>query len=371
MSGRSGRERFHESLSLGHGKGSFFWECIGYSGATLERWRGEGMELGVDVGGGLGQWSREVYEYFGLDWVNFAPVSSAIWPGFETEVIGQEGEYEIVRVPDGSVVKRRPDGSVAGHLAFPVADEGSYEKLVEHLDAGTPGRWGMRGESWDDWVSQARAGEWPTGLFLVGMFGQMQQLMGVENALVSLYQEPELMKRIVRDHCEFLIALAEQCSRDVDVDFCYLWEDMSYKGGMMLSPSMFEEFIEPAARRLIDRIKSLGIDIVLVDSDGDISELIPLYKQCGVTGFLPFEVRAGMDVRKVRQENPDIRIVGGIDKTLVAEGGKVLRDEVCGKVLPMLKDGGYVPCLDHQPHPEMPLECYREYVKLVRELLES
>jgi uroporphyrinogen decarboxylase len=40
--------------------------------------------------------------------------------------------------------------------------------------------------------------------------------------------------------------------------------------------------------------------VVLLDTDGDCTKLIPGFLEGGVTGLYPFEVQAGMDVRRVR-----------------------------------------------------------------------
>ena len=366
----SARDRFRTSLGRDCRKASFFWECVGFPEQTIARWRGEGLPGHIDVSGVAGQWARETYEFFGLDYIDFAPVSSFPCPAFKEEQLGADGEYQIVRTEEGAIVKRRPGVTWCDeHLEYPVSDEKTYDALRPRLDPATPQRWGVQGHNWNTWVQQAADGPWPVGIFLIGPFARGRQLMGLEGFLVAMYEQPELIQRMLAEHCDFCVGLAERCTKDVRVDFCYLWEDMAYKNGMMLSPAMFEQFIGAASQRLISKLKSLAIDFVIVDCDGQIDELIPLYTQCGATGFLPFEVRAGMDITKVRAAWPDLQIIGGIDKTLVAQGGAALVDEVTSKVTAMAGSGGYIPCLDHQPHPQISLENYWQYVRLVKQLL--
>jgi len=87
---------------------------------------------------------------------------------------------------------------------------------------------------------------------------------------------------------------------EVRVDALYIWEDMSYKNGPLISPELFQEFMVPAYRKITDTARSYGVKVVLLDTDGDCTKLIPGFLEGGVTGLYPFEVQAGMDVRQVR-----------------------------------------------------------------------
>ena len=366
----SARDRFRASLGSECLKPSFFWECVGFPIQTIERWRAEGLPGHIDVSGHAGQWAREAYEFFGLDYIDFAPVSSFPCPAFNEELLSADGDCQIVRTEDGTIVKRRPGVTWSDeYVEHVVSDEKTYDALRPRLDPAAPQRWGVEGHDWTTWAQQAANGPWPVGLFLIGPFARARQFMGLEGFLIATYEQPGLIERMLGEHGDFCTALAQRCANDLRVDFCYLWEDMACRNGMMISPAMFERFIGSVAQRLISELKSLGIDYVIVDSDGQINELIPLYAQCGATGFLPFEIRAGMDIAKVRAAWPNLQIVGGIDKTLVAQGGAALVDEVTGKIAALAGSGSYIPCLDHQPHPQISLENYWQYVRLVKQLL--
>ena len=366
VSGESARDRFRSVLGFERTGAGFFWECVGFPSQTIARWHNEGLPAEITASS---QWSRPLYDYFGLDWVNFAPISSGPLPRMPEVRVAFDGEQEIVRTSDGALVRRRPGRDWQEYIEYPVRDEATYEALLPRLDPATPERWHEWCDGGRTWTASAVKDDSPVALFLIGPFARVRQFMGNEGFFVALYEQPELVQRILADHSDFCCSIARACADHVSVHFCYLWEDMSYKGGMLISPEMFRDFIRPAARRIIEELKALGIDIVIVDSDGNVRELIPLYVECGTTGFLPFEVRAGMDVREVRSAHPHLQILGGIDKTLVAEGGRALEEEVRRKVPAMLDTGGYIPCLDHQPHPQISLEDYRRYVELVKGLL--
>jgi uroporphyrinogen decarboxylase len=149
-----------------------------------------------------------------------------------------------------------------------------------------------------------------------------------------------------------------------------MWEDMAYRNGPLISPAMFREFMLPYYKRMTGFLRDHGVDIVIVDSDGDMSLLLELFVEGGVTAMLPFEVRAGMDVLKVRRElGKRMAIIGGIDKHELAKDRAAIDRELLTKLPPLLKTGGFVPTVDHRVPPTVPYENYRYYVTRKYEML--
>ncbi len=138
-------------------------------------------------------------------------------------------------------------------------------------------------------------------------------------------------------------------------------EDMAYKNGPMLSPAMYRRFILPFYRRLTAFLADAGIDIVIVDSDGNVNELVPLFIESGVTGAMPFEVNAGNDIREIRRRYPRFGIIGGVDKMQLMRGRAEI-DRALAKVREMLPQGGFIPTVDHRTPPDVPYEDYLYYV---------
>ncbi len=83
----------------------------------------------------------------------------------------------------------------------------------------------------------------------------------------------------------------------------------------------------------------------------------------------PFEVQAGMDIRNVRKKyGKKLCILGGIDKMALAKDKKAIKKEVLSKVPKLLKEGGYIPLLDHCVPPEVSFENFKYFVKLLKKL---
>jgi len=332
----------------------------GYWPATEERWRGEGLPAG-----------RQPWEHFGITWYEHAPVDMGLRPHFEPEILRDEGETFVIRQVDGVIVRRRKDElSMPQWLEFPLKSRKDYEAIRERLDPATPGRYP------DDWPARLEA--WRTrdhlltpGCCAVGFFGWFRSLMGVENLLYTYCDDPDFMHAMCRDHLDFLRTVMERELQEVEFDFAFIWEDMAYKGGPLIGPAMVREFMLPYYRELLDFLRAHGIRLVLLDSDGDVSLLIPLFMEVGVDGLLPFEVVAGPDVRTVREQYPSLRILGGIDKRALARGKEAIDAELEAKLPAMFRQGGYLPSLDHHIPPNVSLDDFGYYLERSRELYQG
>jgi uroporphyrinogen-III decarboxylase len=143
---------------------------------------------------------------------------------------------------------------------------------------------------------------------------------------------------------------------------------MSYNHGPMLSKDMFDEFCAPYYRRVVPEIRRRGI-LPIVDSDGDVTALIPWLEEVGIEGVLPLERMAGVDVAAIRAEHPRWRMIGAFDKTVMKDGEAAMRREF-ERLLPTMRTGGFIPSVDHQTPPDVSLETYRVYVELLTEYTE-
>jgi uroporphyrinogen-III decarboxylase len=225
--------------------------------------------------------------------------------------------------------------------------------------------------NWTEVAKQLRSRDFPLALgsYPGGYFGCLRYLMGEMRLLTAYYDEPSLLHDIASFLTDFWIEIYGSVLQDVDADSFEIWEDMCYKGGPLISPQAFREFMMPYYKRLIGFLRSQGIRNFHVDTDGDCTKLIPLFLESGVTGLFPFEVQAGMDIRKVREDFPQLRIMGGLDKVSMARGRKEIDLELDSKLPYMLERGGYIPYMDHLVPPEFGWQEFRHYRERLSELV--
>jgi hypothetical protein len=294
--------------------------------ATIARWYTEGLpaELQTDT---------QLREYFGLDiyeqdWIQpYGPNLPKV----------QHGHSHVV--------------DMDGYRAF----------KAQHLYQNEA----VKKERVAAWAAKQQRGEIVVWITFEGFFWYPRTLLGIERHLYAFYDQPELMHAINADLLAFNLRVLDQFCATCRPDFMTFAEDMSYNNGPMLSRDLFDEFIAPYYRRIVPKLKEYGI-IPVIDSDGDIEKLIPWFLEVGVDGFLPLERQAGFDIVKVRQMYPRTRFIGGFDKMVMHKGEAAIRAEF-ERLLPVMKQGGFIPSCDHQTPPGVSLEDYRLYLKLMRE----
>ena len=95
-------------------------------------------------------------------------------------------------------------------------------------------------------------------------------------------------------------------------------------------------------------------------------ELVPLYVEAGFDVLNPLEVKAGMDIYKLKKDFGDVLALwGGIDVRAIADPDpSVLEREIANKV-PMAKQGGgYIFSSDHSIPDNVSLEQYEWMLEL-------
>jgi hypothetical protein len=294
---------------------------------TVARWHGEGLPAELTD-------AFAIREYFGLDAMC---------------------QYGIGAAGPGTPAP-------CGHGMGIFADMDGYEKVRPYL---YPDPVRLDPNVLRDWAARQAAGELVVWLTLEGYFWFPRTLLGIEPHLLAFHDQPELMHRINSDLAAYHGRCIEAFCSFLVPDFMTFAEDMSYNHGPMCSQAHFDEFIAPYYRQTLPRLQERGT-VVIVDTDGDITRLVPWLTGVGVEGFLPLERMAGVDVNQLRRDHPRLRMIGGFDKTVMHLGEARIRQEF-ERLMPAMRSGGYIPSVDHQTPPEVSIEDYRLYLRLFAE----
>ncbi len=364
------RERFLETIRFGTLDRAFRWEAPAVWPATIKKWYGEGLPRHITCSNIT---DSGIYDYFEMDKLVWLPfdggwIGDPYWPMFETSVLNDDGEHVTVQDRDGIIKKMKkddPDTSMPQFLRFPVQSRSDYEEKIRwRLDPTSRERFP---DSWPQLTEEYAARDYPIGMFVIGPFGHLRNLMGVEVMMYTLHDEPQLVHDIMAHWRGFYQQFVAAATRDVVPDFIMIWEDMCYRSGPLVSPRMYREFMMPYLQEVIGAARSSGIEGIVVDNDGDCLSMLPIYVECGATAFYPFEVQSGMDIVAIREQfGKQFAIIGGIDKRALAIGEDAIRREIDAKVPAMLRDGGYIPMLDHSVPTDVSLRMFRCYLDCVR-----
>jgi hypothetical protein len=217
------------------------------------------------------------------------------------------------------------------------------------------------------WAERQRRGEAVVWCTLEGFFWFPRTLMGFEKLMFAFPDQPELLHRINSDLLDFNLRLLDQILKVCVPTFMTVAEDMSYNHGPMISKRTFDEFIAPYYRRLVPRLLERQI-LPFIDTDGDVTLLVPWFAELGVDGFLPLERQAGVDGMKLRQRYPRLRMVGHFDKMTMNRGEAAMRAEF-ERLAPLMKTGGFIPSVDHQTPPGVSLAEYGVYLRLLKDYM--
>ncbi len=300
-------------------------EEFGYWGETLERWRGEGMPADAD---------EELY--FGLD---------------------IRRERRLIQPNYGPIPPM--DHGITSMDELERAKPHFYDSL------DSPERYPA---NWDQMVESYKSRDYPLGLNFSGFFGQPRGWLGLSGISIAYYEAPEFVHALADFWADVLIGTIERALVDVELDFVQVWEDMAYKHGSLISPATFREFMTPYYRRVTDFIRSHGVDVILVDCDGNINDMVDLFIEAGVNGLYPLERVSGTDPFMIREKHPDFLLLGGIGKIEVSKGPDAI-DAHLEKIPELIEKGGYIPFIDHRVPSDVTLANFIYYMKVKREII--
>jgi len=315
----------------------------------------------------------DVRNHFNMDYTQrLVDVNLHFSPMFDVRIIDEDNERLTYIDVDG--VKRvflKDEATIPTSLEWPVKDRMSWEKLKEE-------RLNLKNISdrfpsnWPELVKEYNNRDYPlaVGGYPQGFFGTLAHLIGYENLFLWYCMEPELVHDILDTFTSIWLAVFEEVTSQVEIDHWQIFEDISFGKGSMISIPMVQEFLSPYIKRIAGFLKSKGVDIILLDTDGDCNELIPVFMEAGVTGMYPFEVHCGMDVAKVRKEYPKLQMLGGISKSEIQFGEKRI-DQMLESVDYVLQSGGYIPFGDHFIPPEVDFKNFSYYRRKLNNMIDK
>jgi uroporphyrinogen decarboxylase len=310
--------------------------------------------------------------YQGNPRVDVPPKSSLvpIWPLNDLSIVKSEGSLHTAWAASGHLIRIDLQGFKEGQLydtlENPVKDRTSWEEYKKRLDPHSPERWP---EDWPGFVEEMRTREHAVGLWVGSFYGWLREWMGFEEISLLFYDDPKLVEDMMDHVLYFVTESVTRVLTEIEVDFAMFWEDMCYKSGPMISPATFRKLMMPRYKKVVDLLRSKGVDMIIVDTDGNVEKMIPLWLECGVNATWPLEVAAGNDAVAIRKEyGRDFIVMGNLDKREIAKDKQAIEAEVMKKVPVLLEDSGYFPSLDHMASPDIPWENYISLLDLLREI---
>jgi uroporphyrinogen decarboxylase len=329
-------------------------QWMGYSKTVLERWHREGLPEGI---------SPE--EYFGVSKLSVLPVTVHPYPVRQDIVVEKSDTHRVIvdnRDRKLRFFESAPHG-VPEFLESPVKCRDDWERYRERINPGCDARF----EELREKHGQLKDNGLPLCLCLRGCW-EIRYFLGLTEALYMLHDDPEFIKEMLDFWFQHQWEILDRVCEIVVPDLVAMWEDIAYKTGPFFSPEMYERYFAGYHRGTAERLKAHGIRHFLIDCDGNIDVLLPLFMDNGITGVFPLECQAGSDPVKYRAlYGKDVQFVGGIDKRALYDGKEPVRREVDRKISALASEAGFLPSLDHAVPLEVSLDTFGFYVDYLRE----
>lgn len=246
---------------------------------------------------------------------------------------------------------RFPEGQMG---PFPVADDAhkvikditEWKEVLTHKPfiPDDPGYWGMlNGIA----ASTDTENQYVCAFASQGVFERLHDLMGMEDTMIAMYEEPEAVHELV----DFIT--------EVELDFCntimdrvqnvkalFHHDDWGTAINSFLSPDMFDEFITPAYKKIYKCWHDRGVEVIVHHNDSYSANLVPSMIEMGIDiwqGCFPNNDIPSL----VKQYGDKITFMGEIETRLIDVPDwtpEMVRAEVeraCRKC----KGPGFIPCL--------------------------
>lgn len=330
-----------------------------------------GTLIGLDEEWKIQGASKDEIEMTGFDW-DYVPYvmcggNTDIFGGIEPKIIEETDEYILSIDELGRKMKLlKGFATVPIPLDNPIKDMDSWLK-IKHLYQFNENRINK------EQLEKAKY-EQKNGVLVLasipGGFDLPRQLLGEEQLCYAYFEQPELIKDILDTASKTSYEVLDRISDEVVIDQLSVHEDMAGKSGPMVGPNIVEEFIKPYYLKTWKMLKEKGSTIFSQDSDGNMNPVIDEFLECGLTEMFPMEPGSSMDIVDVRKKYGNKLVLkGGINKYVIKEGKEAIRKELEYKMQPLMQKGGVIFGLDHRIPNGTPLEYYRYYSKLGREIL--
>ncbi|UWG96718.1 uroporphyrinogen decarboxylase [Dehalobacter sp. DCM] len=194
-----------------------------------------------------------------------------------------------------------------------------------------------------------RKEEYVAAVIAPGIFEMTHHLMGVEDALMAMYEEPEAMKELIDYLTQYELDVAKILVEKIHPDCIFHHDDWGSQKNSFVSPEMFDEFLVPAYKKIYGFYKANGVELIVHHNDAYSANLIPAMIEVGIDIWQGV-MTTNNTPELIKKYGPQITFMGELDSGVIDFPGWTVENcakhvrkacETCGKLffVPNLTQG--------------------------------
>ncbi len=320
---------------------------------TVRRWRAEGLP------------TDDYYGYFDLDKTAYINLDTS--PRLPVRVIEENDEFIVATTSWGATRRTfRNRTTTPEPVDFAITTPDDWAKIRDRM---TPSddriNWAHLQQNYKTWREEGR---WITGGLWFGFDITHSGMIGTENMLIAMLEEPEWVMDMFETELNLNLALIERVwDAGYTFDELHWYDDMGYKGTQFFSMKLYRELLKPFHQRAIDWGHQHGC-YVRLHSCGNIMPFVPELVEMGLDGLNPLEVKAGMDPLKLKKEFGDRLLFHGGTNAAQWHRPEIILPQIRELVPQMMQNGGYIFASDHSIPDTVSLSDFTHIIETYKEV---
>ncbi|MBQ2433609.1 MAG: hypothetical protein II266_04200, partial [Clostridia bacterium] len=222
--------------------------AFGYWQETLQKWHEEGHVSADEARyyADNNEHDLAVMSRLGFDfnWNGGVGGNSHLMPYFENKVLSVEPDGSVIsRDNAGLIVKTKPGVvSIPAHVGTSLTGREAWEEMylpkLTYSDARVDAD-AIR-KAYED---NAKTGR-PQYIHIGSLYGNIRNMLGVEELAYLQADDEDLYVEIINTVGELNYKVAEKVlSLGLEFDYAHFWEDICFKSGPLVRPSVFAEYV--------------------------------------------------------------------------------------------------------------------------------
>lgn len=186
---------------------------------------------------------------------------------------------------DWGITFTYPEGQIGG---FPLHDDEHkvLKDITQWETVVKPPVLDTSDEAWAEAVELANSvnleEKFVAACQMPGVFEMTHHMMGMEDALMALYEEPECMHGLIDRVTEFELRRAQMIIDRIQPDALFHHDDWGGQASTFISPDMFEEFFLAPYKKIYKFWKDNGVELIIHHSDSYAATLVPHMIEMGI-----------------------------------------------------------------------------------------